>query len=746
MANDTVVYAGAGLEGASSVAICDCSGGCASAPLLLPAASTVRVALPPSLNASCTLNSSILDSNGIELAQYVLNLPQVSWFRSTGATPSLPSSPSIITGAPLRLMGRSLAWEGGNCLPFTQQPNGPIAATVRVYAQPVRGGATVPLPVTFASCYRVDVVPPADGSLATGEYNIRLDNGLRGSGVDTDGAVQVLSSVTIGPDMTWPTATFTVNVTVGCDTITACLAVAGAAGGGTVILPAGTWTVYGDQLYFPDQVALVGAGRGTSIIYWPPYAQTAVAFDPHFPNTSEGEPIISGASPGARWRMSDLSLLCRATGGIGYQPVLGTDFIGLRLGSVGVRIQRVDVTFDLRALPAIQIGNAFSSWGAADVLLEDVSFTHKGSCSSQWPHNCALYVTNSSGVELSRVNATMGCQAYAIESSSRVFFVDSTLHESDVWDGIGSSNGGAEFSTIDAPHVSELYYYGNNSYVGNVGALERWESFTTDGGADSFYNMSIAGAVVWPNGSSTLQLLPPGIAVSVFYYTWAPGDAVAIIRGAGVGQVRRLVSVSPDGMSALIDAAFNPALVPGDSIVSITSYRGGYTFEGNSFVNATCLSFYGGVFDSVVSGNTLTELFGEWNPAGGGVLYPPTATITTTGYVGGGGDVYATSYQQEAYNLWERNIMTCASYFRVTVGFLQSGGIPKLTNTTLNFAQVVRRNAMAGMYVLNMSYTHESVLEHNALTSAYCQYAQRAVDAPVVNLDPETNVALLYRP
>ena len=111
------------------------------------------------------------------------------------------------------------------------------------------------------------------------------------------------------------------------------------------------------------------------------------------------------------------------------------------------------------------------------------------------------------------------------------------------------------------------------------------------------------------NGDGTATIvLASQVFVSVFFYTWHEGNMVSVLQGPSVGQVRRLVSVADDNVTIVVDAPFDPPLGP-DDILSITSYRGKHTFEGNSYHNGTCFSYYGGFFDSIMSGNTLDEMF-----------------------------------------------------------------------------------------------------------------------------------------
>lgn len=69
------------------------------------------------------------------------------------------------------------------------------------------------------------------------------------------------------------------------------------------------------------------------------------------------------------------------------------------------------------------------------------------------------------------------------------------------------------------------------------------------------------------------------------------GLTVALLRGTGTGQYRRLVSAIPGnsttGGSVTVDAPFFPPPEPGVTLLSIVGYSGRATFEGNKVVNGT---------------------------------------------------------------------------------------------------------------------------------------------------------------
>lgn len=254
----------------------------------------------------------------------------------------------------------------------------------------------------------------------------------------------------------------------------------------------------------------------------------------------------------------------------------------------------------------------------------------------------------------------------------------------------------------EPPHVAELHYFGNNTYEGNARAFNRWESFTSDGGADSFYNETALAQTPHPDGTATLELagslsqsefycaslcapLCPGIPESLaalpralpasltavlparprscrspkqvslptpsyhptltvpFFRTPAddpaPGDSVLVMEGPNVGQTRRLVSGSAGDRSIVINAPFDPPLSNQD-ILAVTGYRGGFTIEGNRYHNGTCFQFFGGAVDVVISGNDFDEMF----DATAAIPTLPSADANFVGaLVGGGGMYYAVS-------------------------------------------------------------------------------------------------------
>jgi hypothetical protein len=278
---------------------------------------------------------------------------------------------------------------------------------------------------------------------------------------------------------------------------------------------------------------------------------------------------------------------------------------------------------------------------------------------------------------------------------------------------------------------------------------------------------------------------------SVFFYRWAPGFAVTVLEGPNVGQQRRLVAVSgADNTTMVVSAPFDPPLTPLDYL-SVNGYKGGYTIEGNRYFSATTFQIFGGLADSVFSGNSIDSMFAS------GAAVPPLPPMGSDmgGLAGGGGMQYAVSYQQELYNTWELNDFKCFNEFQLSVFNFDypSDNVPvERKNSTFNFAQVVReregggggggclrgsaavaftthtylqtnlpspslppppslplptsqyrRNSFSGLEKVNFRWTQDHVIEHNLLTSAFCAFINATV-SPAINVS-STNLGVVYR-
>jgi hypothetical protein len=117
------------------------------------------------------------------------------------------------------------------------------------------------------------------------------------------------------------------------------------------------------------------------------------------------------------------------------------------------------------------------------------------------------------------------------------------------------------------------------------------------------------------------------------------------------------------------------------------------------------------------------------------------------GMVGGGGMQYAVSYQQELYNTWEHNVLSCGEDFLVSVFNFDhpSDNVPvQRKNATFNFAQVFRHNIFEAYATASWRWTRDHVIEHNALLPGYCAFISANVSATPINVSA-TNVGVVFR-
>jgi hypothetical protein len=380
-------------------------------------------------------------------------------------------------------------------------------------------------------------------------------------------------------------------------------------------------------------------------------------------------------------------------------------------GSVGVRLDRVRVIEDLSKMPQMEAGNSLRAIGAAALSITDCDFYFGGNCGAQWPGNTPLSLNNVTDVSILRTTFTSACQSWAI-SGSRIFLADSSFRS------VGDVSGGAQVGTDGgAPFIAEHIYYGNNSDYGNPEALMRWESMTYDG-SSGWYNGTCTGVDA---AATTITLSSPmlGCPAGSEHGCVFPGATIAIMRGLGQGQWRRVLSISNATSSAprvLLDSAFDvtpsfgPNSDPAASFISITVTHGQATFEGNFYFNGTTFQTYGAAMQTVVAGNTFREMF-------------TTEYMNTTAVAAGVrlfGHRYVNGYQPNWWTLLSDNVIDCTTQFLIYSD--------DIDNIVFQYAAVVRRNVVSGVD-LALNWAHDDVIEHNAFDAGFCAYAGATLPA-----------------
>lgn len=699
--NDSVLISGAGL-GSGAANFCDRTGACALSSSLVPSDASNKFVVPAALASASTYHVTLASG-----PSFMLNVPTLDWWHSDDA-----ASGSAAPNRVLRIFGRSLAWsvEGASCPSLTpggiRTPGAGAHVIIVASGMSPTSASAIEVVADVASCWRLDILLPAALSLST-NYDLWVGNGLKGPGLlpigsgDDEGVLLFTFTTVAVP--TWPSAVFTFGITPGCNSgksLASCITFAGASGGGTVLLPTGvTYATGSDAIIFPANasVTLAGAGMNVSELTW--------TVGTGFPNPIAA--VITGSDASARWALRDLTISVYAADRPGAQPSTGLPVILAGPGSVGIRIDRVRVIENLTLVPQIEAGNAIRGIGTSRLTLTDCEVRLAGNCGAQWPANTPFNLDNSTDVTILRTSFMSACQSWAI-SGSRIFFADSSFQA------VGVVSGGAQVGTDGgAPYIAEHIYYGNNSDLGNPAALMRWETMTYDG-PGGWYNgtaASVDAVGTTLTLSSPMLGCPAGSNTGCVY----PGATIALMRGPGQGQWRKVISITNANGSphVLIDAPFDPQPVFGAAnatnttatYMSITVTHGQATFEGNLYQNGTVFQTYGAAMNTVVAGNVFSEMFStEW--------------MNTTNVVAGVrifGHRYINGYQPNYWTLLTDNVLDCASDFRIYQD--------NIDDVIFQYGAVVRRNIINGGTNLGLNFANDDVIEHNTFGSAYCAYA-----------------------
>jgi hypothetical protein len=574
----TAVLYGGGLAGATSVTACalgGAPGGCASLPTLQAWEGAVKAQLPAGGEAAI-FNVSVGGGNGL-----LLNAPRLQWWVGERAE----ADGQAVVGETLHVFGVSLAWDAAqrNCPTLSlgalppgapaQPPPAGVAALLVDLADPTKQTS---LAVLAASCYRLDLaVPP---SLAPANYSLFVNNGLWRSWSPPDLATlppPLIASVAVVAQPEWPADFFTVGSSPNCATVPACLAACAAAGGGTVALPAGNFSLLsGQALVLGARVQLVGAGQdlaqGGSALVW-----AANAGGPQ----GAGAWVTGGAAP---WRVANL-LIVHTSGMFGAPAIL------IPALSVGVRVE--DVTVKILTTggqsvtgTGITVGEGPNNEGepgwAAHWAVTGSTFFQDAAVNcpiNPWPRDCGFYFVQARMGVFRNNTFESGCQGWAVIDASGIFMADLSITS------IGQNSDGNGFSNFYFPEVLENIYIGNTINTGNYLSTERWETMTFDG-LSVYWN----GGVV--SGSANSLVLPSDPINPRNNYE---GAAVVVVGGAGIGQMKRVVGYSrgPGGQSTwTLDTPWDVPLNgtgEGASVIVITGFRGLTTFEANSYINGT---------------------------------------------------------------------------------------------------------------------------------------------------------------
>jgi hypothetical protein len=201
------------------------------------------------------------------------------------------------------------------------------------------------------------------------------------------------------------------------------------------------------------------------------------------------------------------------------------------------------------------------------------------------------------------------------------------------------------------------------------------------------------------------------------FFATAATELVAVMQGPGFPAVREVSAVT--GNVVQLD---KPILQPlnESSVVSIVGDRGGFVFEGNTWINGTTVQLFGTAVDVIFSGNMLVNM---------------TAGLLSWGRM------YQNGWQPCFHVLTEFNILECSGELS---SLTSTESTPSPVNFTgpYNFGHVHRNNTLIGGPSITIrGSSWQVVLDNNQLTSGVCMGINKPAGS--ISIDNSTQDVLV---
>jgi hypothetical protein len=686
--------------------------------------------------------SGVASGSGRAGASVVTNAPQVEWF----STDSWRAG-SAFAGGDLVMYGKALAFslpsEGDDsgvmdCLPLPPlvtaapplRPAPGLAVRLRaVSSGSGAAGAAYPLSVFGpASCFRLAARLPAN--IPDGNYSIELNNGLLPPGAAVPASAQLIVTVSAAAAPVWRNASWMVGVHCNATAIGTCLSKARAAGGGTVFVPPGFYRMaYGVTLGIGAYVALSGTTPHPedTVLSWDDEpangsscTNTVVPWLPSTPRypcalVYNAESFATAASQRKPLALRNLTLLVTSPA---VKVLQMWDCAGCEVLNVAINVTIDPLRFPLAApAPPLNIRHA-QQWRAQGLRIRSGwGYCGNGSVTgTNHPQAAPWRLDTVSDGRLWDTVADLGCLGWSISCVQRV-----SIERTDVRTTSATRQRGNTLNPFCTPvdgaaglACNDGVYFGQN-YDAGTDVGRTWETFTQDGAGGSYAGPVTAVNVHPTTGRQTLQTaaVRPGVNAAAGYNV-EPGNSVSVIYGPGLAQWRRVVAVeavldaqrNATGEFVIqVDAPFTLPLATNESVVAVSAFKGGLTFEANEWTNGTTLQTYGLSLDLVFSGNIIRNFFS----GGLGIWGLGMARV---------------GWQPSLRTLVERNAMLCSGSIRSFTS-LFSPPPPDLgfnaSLTVLNYAHTLRRNNMSGSGDVNIrGQVWDAIVEGNNFTAARC--------------------------
>lgn len=436
----------------------------------------------------------------------------------------------------------------------------------------------IALEISVATPWAVTGQIPAE--LEAGQWQMCIHNGWGGKRGWTEAG-----TLTIAEPEVWPRTVFNVR-DLGASGqgdyadlagVQMALDKAAEAGGGVVYLPRGRY-LFDGTLRLPRHTVLRGEGAALSALCWP--------------DTDEPHTLIEGTD---HFGVEDLALYAsNYRHGIAAElkaPEAGHTFVrNVCLRAVAYRGHLKPEEVDRRFRASLRL----STGGGDSIRLGGENVEISGCDLYGSGRAFYLYGVRGGVVRDNRFyNGRWGW--YCITGA------DGLVYENNVLTGADLMSTGGGLNCLGSIYSRNVYYAGNT-----VRLCHGWdrEAMTSDAGGGPYH-----GPVAEAEG---VRLVLPEKPEWRGTARWA-GAAVFVLGGRGMGQHRRIASVSDDGLTITLDRPWD---VPpdGSSIVTVTMLQENYLFIDNHFEDAgIALQYYGTSVNHVAVGNTSTRAGGFYN-------------------------------------------------------------------------------------------------------------------------------------
>jgi hypothetical protein len=552
--------------------------------------------------------------------------------------------------------------------------------------------------------------------------------GLPGCGSEFNNLTCPINNATgkqYSPDLYWTNASVAIEKA---------LAAAGAAGGGTVYFPRGTYFVNSSHGFdVPWGVKLQGEGKDlVEIIFSETYGVCAEQSCPTKPGSpgSGALALFRGPDIGTGgWAVSDLTL---------YVTAFHNTMFYVSNRTVGFEMQRVRATansfFGGNGPNKGRSPQANVSWTLGDTgdllvmlgtnyLVEDSDLYCDGTVitSTSRPGYCVVQVGSKMGAhhchgsawgEIRNNRLYNGHASHFMSQWKQIIFENNTVT------GISPIAGGQSLGTGPGGGRAHHVYHAKNK-IQFVWGNDR-EIVTFDD-AGSAYLGRIASVSA---DGTTLTLASDARSSNSGEWLGWDGAAVSVLNGTGRGTWRRVVKsgidatahagefFNPNNRTWLIDRPFGVSVTEGQ-VVSITPARSRIIFEHDHFLDGGTLQFYGQAQECVVESMRGERMAGfvawgqwrGWYQAPCGTMgmppcppHPPTASVPVArsagslnevkGGVTGSVIVSSPSYQTPGTSTWLGGEMGN--------GIMMNTQLSYLNNQIMEGNKIVRWSAMGG--------------------------------------------------